>query len=109
MDPENIIVLDDKNFHSVTAADGKLVMVDFWAAWCAPCRAIAPKLEKLAQEYPENLIIGKLNIDEHQALAVKFGIVSIPTIQLYKNGAVVDTLVGSRPYQDFKNVVDRHL
>ena len=109
MDPENIIVLDGNNFDNVTTAGDKLIMVDFWASWCAPCRAIAPILEKLAQEYPDKLTVGKINIDEQQELAIRHGISSIPTIQLYKDGKIVETLIGLRPYQDFKDVVDRYI
>ena len=109
MDPNNIVKMDSGNFDSITAVADKLVIVDFWASWCAPCRAIAPILEKLAQEYPDTLMVGKLNIDEQRELAIKYGIASIPTLQLYKNGKLLDTLIGLRPYQYFKDVVDRFI
>jgi len=109
MDPINIVHLNSENFDSATATDGKLVIVDFWAPWCAPCRAIAPILDKLAQEYPEKLIVGKVNTDEQQQLAVKYGISGIPTVQFYKDGKLIDTFIGSRPYQSYKDVVDRFI
>ena len=109
MDITNIVVLDSSNFYDVTSTQSKLIMVDFWAKWCAPCRVIAPILDRLAQEYPDKLIIGKLDIDEQRELAVEFGILSIPTVQLYKDGIMIDALVGSRPYQDFKAAVDRYI
>ena len=108
MDMDNIIVLNDGNFHEVASTGGKLVIVDFWAKWCAPCRAIAPILDRLAGEYPDKLLIGKLDIDEQRELAMKFGISSIPTIQFYKDGVMIETLVGSRPYIEFKNIVERN-
>jgi len=105
----NIVTLDKNNFGAVTSTRDKTVLVDFWAQWCGPCRAVTPVLERLAGEYPDSLIIGKVNIDEQQDLAVRNDIMSIPTIKIYKNGAVVDELIGARPYQDFKAAVDRHI
>lgn len=105
----NTIVLNDSNFKEAISDKQRLVIVDFWAPWCAPCRAVAPVLERLAGEYPDNLTIGKLNVDENQDAAFQNGISSIPTIQFYKNGALVETLIGSRPYQEFKAAVEKHL
>ena len=109
MDTANIITLNSDNFRETAAMAGKLVLVDFWAKWCAPCRAIAPILERLAAEYPDKLVVGKLDIDEQRELAIEFGISSIPTIQVYKDGKMIDALVGSRPYKDFKAVVDSYI
>ncbi|MCL2058342.1 MAG: thioredoxin [Oscillospiraceae bacterium] len=109
MDTANIITLNSENFRDATAMADKLVLVDFWAKWCAPCRAVAPILERLAGEYPEKLLIGKLDIDEQREIAIEFGISSIPTIQLYKDGKMIDALVGSRPYKDYKAVVESYI
>ena len=108
MDSENIIVVSNTNFDKLTANEDKLVIVDFWAPWCGPCRMITPILEQLAEEYPNKIIIGKLNIDEQPELAEKYRISSIPTIQFYKGGRLVDSLIGTRPYHAFKAIVDRY-
>ena len=109
MDPTNIIDLNNANFTEITSAGDKLVLVDFWAPWCMPCRAIAPVLAKLAAEYPDNLIIGKLNVDDNQQIAYKYGISSIPNVKVFKNGKAVEELVGSRPYASYKSVVDKYI
>jgi len=106
---ENIITLDVKNFDAVTAAKDKPVLVDFWAAWCGPCRAVAPILERLAGEYAGRLVVGKLNVDEQQEVAIRFGITGIPTLMVFKGGKAVENLVGMQPYQALKAAVDRHI
>ena len=73
------------------------MLVDFWATWCGPCRMLAPVLEELAEEYEGRVIVGKVNVDEQPALAAQFGIQSIPTVMLFKDGKMVDMLVGFRP------------
>ena len=87
--------LTDQNFDETLAATQGLVMVDFWAEWCGPCRAIAPVLEELASEARVNLL--KVNVDEHPELAARYGIRSIPTILFVKQGTVVDRVVGAVP------------
>jgi len=106
---ENVVVVNAENFNEVTAAPGKLVIVDFWASWCMPCKAVAPVLDRLADEYPDALIIGKLNIDEQRELAIEHRVTGIPTLQFYKNGTMADVIVGSLPYQDLKDAVDRNM
>ena len=109
MGSKNIIELSGGNFKSIASTADKLVIVDFWAPWCAPCRAVAPTLEKLAGEYPEKLIIGKLNIDENRETAISQNISSIPTMQVYKNGVLSQSIVGVQPYQTLKEIVEKYI
>ena len=98
------IELTQQNFDE-TIKDG-VVMVDFWAPWCGPCRMIAPVIDKLAESYEGKAKICKVNTDEQQELAGKFGIRSIPTIHFYKNGQKVDEIIGASTEQEFKNKLD---
>lgn len=84
----------DSNFNDILATD-KLVMVDFWATWCGPCRQIAPYIEELAEEYKDKVNIGKCDVDENSDLPARFGVRSIPTVVFIKNGEVVDKQVGA--------------
>ncbi|MCI2236596.1 MULTISPECIES: thioredoxin [Helicobacter] len=98
------IELTEQNFDE-TIKDG-VVMVDFWAPWCGPCRMIAPVIDKLAAEYQGKAKICKVNTDEQQELAAKFGIRSIPTIFFYKNGEKVDEMIGAATEAGFKDKLD---
>jgi thioredoxin 1 len=103
------VKLDQGNYKEVTESAGKLVLVDFWAQWCAPCRAVAPVLEKLAEEYSDRLIVGKLNVDENRDIAIQHGIQSIPTIMLYKGGQIQDTLIGAMGLKEYKAAIEKHI
>ncbi len=91
-DHDNILVLNDKNFQP--QLKNKLVLVDFWAAWCAPCRMMAPVLNEVAAELSGNQKVGKVDIEKYQSLAQQFKVRSIPTLILFKNGKEVDRFVG---------------
>jgi thioredoxin 1 len=91
-DNDNILTLTDKNFQNQTK--NKLVLVDFWASWCAPCRMMAPVLNEVADELTGNSFVGKVNIEEYQSLAQKFQVRNIPTLVLIKNGVEVNRFVG---------------
>lgn len=91
-DHKDILTLSEKNFQQQTK--GKVVLVDFWAAWCAPCRMMAPVLNEVADELSGNMKVGKINVEEEKALAQKFSVRSIPTLILFKNGKEVKRFVG---------------
>jgi thioredoxin 1 len=83
-----------------------LVMVDFWAVWCGPCQMVAPIVEELATEYAGKLRVMKLNTDENPEIAGRYQVMSIPTILFFRNGQVVEKLIGARPKRQFKEVID---
>ena len=90
-------------------ASGGLVMVDFWASWCGPCRMLAPTIEKLAGQYEGKAIVGKVNTDDESALAASLGIMSIPTVIFFKDGVEIDRRVGVMPAQAYTAVLDANL
>ena len=89
-------IITDANFAEILNTD-KPVMVDFWATWCGPCRALAPVVDELAAEYEGKAVIGKCNVDECDEIPMKYGIRSIPTLLFFKNGELVDRLIGAAP------------
>jgi len=91
------ITFTDDNFETEALKSDIPVVVDFWAAWCGPCRMIAPIIEELAGEYQGKAKIGKLDVDENQGVAIKYGVRSIPTVLFLKGGQVVDTVIGAVP------------
>ncbi|MGC8740073.1 MAG: thioredoxin [Candidatus Sumerlaeaceae bacterium] len=101
--------LSDATFDTEVLRSSVPYLVDFWAPWCGPCRMVAPIIEELAQEYAGKLKVGKLNVDDHQQTAARYGVASIPTIMLFKNGQLVDRIVGALPKPMLKEVIDRHI
>jgi len=102
-----IVSLTQENFAQQVVQSPVPVLVDFWAEWCGPCKMIAPLLDELAEEYDGKVKIGKVNIDEQQALAAQYGIRAIPTLLLFSKGQVADQIVGARSKRDFKASLDR--
>ena len=101
--------LDTTNFAETLQTSTTPILVDFWAEWCGPCRAIAPMLEELAGEYDGKLKIAKVNIDDNHELAIKYSIRNIPTMLLFKDGNVAETLVGALPKGQLKSAIERVL
>jgi len=103
----NIITLTQENFPQEVLQCSTPVLVDFWAQWCSPCRALTPILDELADEYQGRVKIGKVNIDDQQALAAEYGVRAIPTLLLFSQGQVADQIVGLRSKRDLKASFDR--
>jgi thioredoxin 1 len=102
------VEVTDANFDEVLR-NHPLVLVDFWAEWCAPCRMIAPILEELAQECEGKLLVAKLDVDENPKTAMRYRVMSIPTVILFKNGQPVEVLVGAQPKRNFQAKLEKHL
>ncbi len=105
---DNLLTITDQNFQDVISGD-RPVLVDFWAEWCGPCRLIAPHLEALATEHPDQLAVAKLNIDENPQSPASYGVMSIPTLILFKNGEEVQRIVGARPKEWLYKNIKEHL
>jgi thioredoxin 1 len=102
------IILTDSNFNE-EVSKSSVMLVDFWAPWCGPCRMVSPVIEQLAREYAGRVVFGKLNIDENQRVAQSFGIQSIPTMMILKNSKVVDVIVGALPKPQIQSKLKQHL
>ena len=99
------IKLTDQNFEQEVLRADLPVLVDFWASWCGPCRMLAPVIAEIAEEYAAKVKVGKVNVDEQPNLANRYGIASIPTVMLFKNGEVVNTSLGYRPKNDLETML----
>lgn len=100
--------ITDSNFNDVLKSD-QPVLVDFWAEWCGPCRMVGPIVDELAGEYEGKAVIGKLNVDENPAIAENYGIRSIPTMLVFKNGEIVDKIVGAVPKTTISGKLDAQM
>jgi len=109
--PSQTLNLTEENFHSVVVEGSRErpVLVDFWASWCQPCRILMPLLDRLAEEYAGRFVLAKLNTEEQQGLAARFGIRSIPTVKLFRDGEPVDEFMGALPESEIRLFLERHL
>src|ERR1700730_16632059 len=106
----NVLDLNETNWEQEVAKSDKPVLVDFWAPWCGPCRALAPTIDKIAEQYAGKLKVGKLNTDDNQDLAVKFGISGIPQVLIFKGSDTNrESVVGLTPERELVKVIDRVL
>ncbi len=106
---DNIIELNADNFQEEMSKDDRLLLVDFWAEWCGPCRMVAPVLDELADELGDKVRIGKLNVDQNQELSAQFQVQSIPTFVLFKGGEVADRMMGAMPKAAFEKFIEKNV
>ena len=105
----NTVELTEQDFDEKVLSSDQPVLVDFWAEWCGPCHMIAPAIEEVAAEYKGKVMVGKLNVDQHPGIAARYGIRSIPSILLFKDGQVSDQIVGAVPKAQITDMIKRIL
>ena len=106
---ENVIEFNDQNFDSDVLKAGTPVLVDFWAVWCGPCKAIAPIVEEIANDYNGKVKVGKMDVDRNNQVAMRYGIRSIPTLLVFNNGDVVDQVIGNVGKESIESMLDKAL
>ena len=106
---ENVIEFSDQSFDSSVLESDVPVLVDFWAAWCGPCKAIAPIIEEIANDYDGKVKVGKVDVDNNNQVAMKYGIRSIPTLLLFKSGEVVDQVIGNVGKESIESMLNKAL
>ena len=100
------VKLSNENFNKEVLNSEKPVLVDFWATWCGPCKMIAPIISEISEEFNNKVKVGKVNVDEEKELEIKYGISSIPTLVIFKDGKIAKTLIGFRPKEEIKEVLN---
>jgi thioredoxin 1 len=106
---DHLQTFTDGNFEESVIKAGELVLVDFWAEWCGPCKRLAPTVDALAVDYAGKVTVGKLNVDDNPNTALKFQIRGIPALLLFKGGQIVESIVGLVPKEDLKKAIDKHI
>lgn len=104
---ENVQNISDADFEQMVIKSDVPVLVDFWAPWCGPCKMVGPVLEQIAGEYAGKAKVVKVNVDDNKQVAGSLGVQSIPTVVLYKDGQVVEKVIGARPKSDFENMLNK--
>ena len=103
------ITLNNSNFATEIEGYNGLALIDFWAVWCMPCKMVDPSVKQIAEEYKGRVKVGKINVDENREIASKFGIMSIPTLLIFKDGKMVDTIIGAVPKSVIESKLKQHL
>ena len=106
---EKVQTLTDTNFEQTVNKSAQPVLVDFWAEWCGPCRRLAPTIDELASDYDGRVVVGKMNVDENPATQMRFSIMGIPTLLLFKGGQIVEQVVGLADKAALKKLIDKHV
>jgi thioredoxin 1 len=109
MASEAILEITDANFDQTVLKSDRPVMIDFWAAWCGPCRALAPIVDEVAKQYSDKIVVGKMDVDKNPATTQRFGVRSIPTLLVFKGGQVREQIVGYAPKDRIEKALDNNL
>jgi thioredoxin 1 len=109
MNSQYVTAATDDNFEAEVLKSNKPVLVDFWAPWCGPCKAVGPIVEELAEQFKDSIKVMKLNVDDSQKTALNYSVRSIPTIILFKDGKILDTLIGLVPKERLENFIKKGL
>ncbi len=106
---DKVGIVEKVNFENEVLKSDKPVLVDFWAAWCGPCKMVSPIIDQLAEQYAGKVKVVKLNVDENPEIAGQYNIMSIPSVYLFNNGKHVDGIVGARPKQSFEEIINKYI
>ena len=107
MASEAILELNDSSFDTEVINSDKPVLVDFWAPWCGPCKALGPVIDEISNDFVDKVKVGKVNVDENPEISMKFGIRSIPTLMVFKNGEVQDQIIGAVPKSEIEKALEK--
>ncbi|MDR3288088.1 MAG: thioredoxin [Peptococcaceae bacterium] len=105
---ENLKTFTTDEWQQAVIDSEKPVLVDFWAAWCGPCRMVGPIVEEIAEEYVGKMVVGKLNVDENNAIAAQYEVMTIPTLAVFKEGKIVDKVIGFRPKEELEKLLSAY-